>query len=392
MARVLVAWELGGGLGHLVRLRPLVVKLLAAGHQVTLSVRQLSRVDQLFPSMKIEFLQAPIHDGRSPNYINASTFPQVLNNTGCADPTELQALLQSWLLQFDYVRPDVVIVDHSPTALLACRIRSIPTVIAGNGFSIPDTQGCFPNWRAESSVDSSDSNVCEKRVLANINQALESRAAVPLQQLVDLYRAELTLLTDIRELDAVPDRRCEDYYCRWLFPTGKRPQWPGVPGKRVFVYLKPCNCLPHLFSEIARRGLSTIVFSGALDRRLSELFRAPNICFEPIPMNMAQVAEDCDLAILNSTHGSTLQFLLAGVPQLQLPSFLEQAITARRSSGIGAALVGNQHASTGLGSLLDMLLDDPKFRLSAQSVQARYAVEDTTSDLDRAGEKLLALL
>ena len=53
---------------------------------------------------------------------------------------------------------------------------------------------------------------------------------------------------------------------------------------------------------------------------------------------MQQVAHECDLAILNGTHATTVAMLLSGKPALHIPIFLEQAINARAAERLGAAL------------------------------------------------------
>jgi len=55
MARILFAWELGGGAGHVAPFYPIAQSLIAAGHELTLAVREPERVISLFkgPSRKV---------------------------------------------------------------------------------------------------------------------------------------------------------------------------------------------------------------------------------------------------------------------------------------------------------------------------------------------------
>jgi hypothetical protein len=41
MRKLLFTWELGGGLGHLLILRPLMKELVVRGHKVVLAARKL---------------------------------------------------------------------------------------------------------------------------------------------------------------------------------------------------------------------------------------------------------------------------------------------------------------------------------------------------------------
>lgn len=392
MAKIFFAWELGGGMGHLMRMRPLVQRFALHGHRVTLSLRQLSRVGKLFEGLNANFLQAPIHDGRSPNYIEASIFPHILNNTGFSEVAELTALVESWLLQLRFAEPDLIVCDHSPTALLAGRIMKTRCAIIGTGFSIPACQGMFPIWRPEANQNPSELALDEARILHNANQVLQQHRQTPLERLAELFAVDATLLTDARELDAFKDRTSTDYRLDWCPPSGKAPQWPGFPGKRVFIYVKPSRCLQHLFTEIVLRRLSTIVYAGGLDRRISELFRAPNIHFEFEPLDMGMIAKQCDLAILNATHSSVLQLLLGGVPQMMLPIFLEQRVTGQRCVELGAARMSDAQTTSGLDKHLDELLSSSSYSENAAQFANKYSSFNSHEALERAIADLLALV
>ena len=43
MSRIFIAWELGGGMGHIQRLYPVAKGLRARGHEVVFAVRDLYR-------------------------------------------------------------------------------------------------------------------------------------------------------------------------------------------------------------------------------------------------------------------------------------------------------------------------------------------------------------
>ena len=59
MANVLFKWELGGGLGHLINILPLVRGLRADGHRVFAALRNLSQAKAVFEGLDVALLQAP---------------------------------------------------------------------------------------------------------------------------------------------------------------------------------------------------------------------------------------------------------------------------------------------------------------------------------------------
>jgi hypothetical protein len=59
MATVLFTWELGGGIGHLVRIKPLAEGLAERGARVWVALRDLSQADRFFDRGKVRLVQAP---------------------------------------------------------------------------------------------------------------------------------------------------------------------------------------------------------------------------------------------------------------------------------------------------------------------------------------------
>jgi hypothetical protein len=91
----LLAWKLGGGLGHLAHLRLLGEALLARGHRVVAAVRDLTAAAGVFAGTEIPCLQAPMKIRLSPRRIEPLlSAAHVLHNTGFADVEELAALVE----------------------------------------------------------------------------------------------------------------------------------------------------------------------------------------------------------------------------------------------------------------------------------------------------------
>ncbi|NIL96492.1 MAG: hypothetical protein GTO62_04945, partial [Planctomycetales bacterium] len=70
------------------------------------------------------------------------TFAHIMHNSGFGDFDELKAMTDAWRNLYDYVRPDLIVFNHSPTALLAARGSSVKRAIIGTGFCCPDD--CYP--------------------------------------------------------------------------------------------------------------------------------------------------------------------------------------------------------------------------------------------------------
>ncbi|HVT83019.1 MAG TPA: hypothetical protein VHM90_20445, partial [Phycisphaerae bacterium] len=153
MPNILLTWELGSGIGHLMNLRPLGIELAQRGHTVTAALRDLSHAQEIFAGTGISYLPAPLRlrEGKRP-FEPAVSFAHLFGNIGFADAQTVHTLFHSWNALFDLAQPDLVIADHSPSPLLALRGRihksgrPIPCVNVGIGFFAPPDAPTLPHW------------------------------------------------------------------------------------------------------------------------------------------------------------------------------------------------------------------------------------------------------
>jgi hypothetical protein len=57
--------------------------------------------------------------------------------------------VRSWLELWKLLKPDVIVTDYAPSAILSAKIAGIPTLPFGPGFSIPPGQDPMPAFREE---------------------------------------------------------------------------------------------------------------------------------------------------------------------------------------------------------------------------------------------------
>jgi hypothetical protein len=395
MARILLAWELGGGLGHLVPWVPVIRRLRQAGHQVSLAVRELTSVDALFGEMGVTYLQAPFKSTRCPEWINPPrSLPHILHNTGFSDPRELKAMGEAWRALYDSVRPDYILFDHSPTALLAARTIEVRRAVIGIPFCCPPDVSPMPDIRAWMPDASEQLRRDEERTLATINAMLAAWHQQPLERLSQLYhQVDAIFTTGFRELDPYQAQRVNfEYYGVWPNPGGIAPVWPDGSAKKVFAYLKPFKALGNLLEVLAQLRHATILYIEGLDPKLKARFESPALRFESRRLDVPAVAAGCDLAILNAGHGATAALLLAGKPLLLIPLHLEQALTAGAVVRFKAGLSADPNQAEGLISKLMTVLQRDDFAVSAREFATRYAGFDPQAKIAQIVERIEALL
>src|SRR5690242_8008310 len=120
MSRILMTWELGAGYGHLAPLLALAKPLKAKGHEIAFAARDLKTAATLLGGTGIAVHQAPANLEPAPG-LALHSFPQILLNTCFDDPEKLHARVQAWRKLYTDFKPDLLVSDHSPTALLAAR-------------------------------------------------------------------------------------------------------------------------------------------------------------------------------------------------------------------------------------------------------------------------------
>jgi hypothetical protein len=395
MARIVLAWELGSGLGHLDKLRAVGVELLRRGHTVTAAIRELNHAEEVFAGTGIGFVPAPYKSVRFPNHFDPPRcYAHILHNTCFADGPLLRTLLRCWHALFDLARADIVIAEHAPTAILACRGRAIRVVRLGTGFTCPPLLYPLPALpRQRLNMTQPEIEADEASIADRINGVLRELHMPPLTQLRDLYAAvDMTVLATYSEIDHFGPREHQEYWGIWQNSYGVPPRWPEGAGSRIFAYLKPCKAIEGLLTLLKDSKLPALVVSDGLDPAILEKTSSPALRFETRPVEIRQAAAECDLAILNAGHGSAASMLLAAKPMLLVPVFLEQSLLAQRVEQLGAGRMSPPDDPQRMQRELQTLLGSASFAGRARDFSRKYADYHNSHRLEVLVDRIEGLL
>jgi hypothetical protein len=374
MAKIVLAWELGGGLGHVARLRPIVSALTKRDHEVWIIAKDLLLVESTMGGSAIRKLQAPVRGQLKDRIESVSTFAHVLHNTSFADVLDLRARANSWRDAFRVIRPQVVLCEHSPTALLAARGLPVGRAVIGTGFSCPALGNPMPTFCEERALTREEMIRQEQSIVEHANTVLNEWSVNSISAPADLYRdVDAQFLGTFPEVDHYPDREGGEYFGYWSETDGDSPAWPPGDGPKVFGYLKPVDGLSALLAVLDSRKLRSLIVVPGLNPEAVGKLQSPFVRIVTRPVNMEQACQQCDLSILHATHGSVAAALLAGKPMLLLPLFLEQGITARRVVALGAGVSARIDRPKQIESALRALVDLSKYAEAAHRFSIRYA-------------------
>jgi UDP:flavonoid glycosyltransferase YjiC (YdhE family) len=399
VARVLLAWELGGGAGHCTKLALVADGLLARGHEVWFAARHLVSAKNACRALDVRFVQAPFLSTPALNpIIPTRNFAHVLQCSGFGSASELEVLSQAWQNLFATLSPHAVICDHAPAALLASRWFSHRRIVIGTGFTLPPAVQPFPlieYWTARPGLQQVIERD-ERQILDRVNELLLRSKLSPLTRLAELYsEVDASFLLCFAELDHYSSRPAAEYLGALLPSGGDRPNWPSGNGPRVFGYLKspqPTSRLLEFLAFVREAKMPTLIYMPGCSPRIAERLQSSQFRFVSEPVDIPYLATQCNAAVLNGGPGSVAAFLLAGIPQLNIPLHLEQWTTAHRVAELGAGLFADPARPDQMSARLLAVLHNRKFHAAAQGFASRYPEPSRQSPIQSIVAKTCDLL
>ena len=354
-----MAWELGGG-GHLCSLAALAAPLTAAGHRVELISRSVEAAHRWrFASATEAGLRAApaLRTAEQPR--PERTWPDIVLNAAWTG--DVAARLQAWEASLTQGRPEVVVADYAPTAVLAARNLGIRCVTLATSIGRPPTDAPPADLRrmAGQDVPPDDLTRGETDALRIVNPLLRE----PLDRLGHMFRGVGDIRIVYEPLDLFGPRPGTEYLGPLPDVPRDPPAWPDLDGPRVFAYLKPFPALPAVLKLLEASGLPCVVLlSGAKAKA-----PAANLRFVGVggAVDLDRAAMECDLAIGHAGPGMAVTMLRRGRPMLLVPLQLEQALTAKRVTDLGAGVSLRPDDGVGLRDALATLLTDESYARNA---------------------------
>ncbi|MGS2716810.1 hypothetical protein ACVBE9_01435 [Eionea flava] len=403
---IAITWELGGGLGHLSTFLPLITALQKENYRIVFIVRDVSRIELLFPESHLEFLQAPVWSPRLSKQPGELNFVETLFHLGYLKPNGLIGLVKAWKNLFDIIRPDLLIADHSPTALLAARSLNIPKILFGNSFTVLPSVSPTPEYRflehqrSKDSIDRSKARLVksEKLIIENCNKAMKAIGAPPIKNFYEIYQVSHSFLTTDKQLDVYQRESKANTEFIGVIQSKSigtdHVHWPyGSTAPKGFIYLKQeYRFLEAVLSACQSSEAQFLIYIDRLSHTLMQRYSSKKMTFSDKPYQIDTIRNQCDFAIL---HGGNLleAFLEVGKPLLMLPMQMEQTMSDYRVKAAKAGVVFTQEDSPDdLILYVEQLINERSYRDAAKVLSRNMGKIEATERIKRVVDKVDALL
>ena len=391
--RALLAWEFGAGRTHIANLLGVARHLRAAGVECVATLYD-PRFAAEFAALGIPVVQnyvwparrrAPIAWQERP----VLSFGDVLANLGFASPPALGASLAHYEGLFALTRPDIVLAENAPGALLAARGK-LPAIAFGTGsclppivdgaFALQNGSGDAPSWPVD-------------YLRARINTVLGASGRPPLEQLGDLLGVEGVYPFGPIEFDLYASQRQTP-----MLP----PPTPGLDGpipiahgSEIFIYLHGLiQAKPQLMQGLAEIERPARVFIP--DLADAEREKLPDSwTFERRAVPLPEIIDRSRCVIHHGGPQLTSICLAAGLPQIIIPKEPDNETGARlvTGRGLGAARDISDVTAEWLASAAHRAYDDIALKQRCETAApefARWFSADPTRIVADAALKLIA--
>ena len=332
--RALIVWEIGAGRGHVVHLATVAAALRRMDYRCTAYLVHLDHAAEIAPHCD-EVLAGP----RLP-YRQHADIPTLSAHYGdwlglhhFDDPAVIRDIVVRWRTILAERKPDVLVAEQSPCAILAARSLKIPVAHVGVPATAPPAiMNTFPAYLPEDK----EPHYSEAVLTTAVNDAISAFDMTPIQALPQVYASDDEIVASIPLLDC---------YGPWRKAPLVSPVIGGeIEGSErqrrdVFVYLSTTDRFePVILTAIASLRLPIRAVLAGNPAAAVALTQSRGARVETQPLTPNEIARTARVVVHAGNHGLTCLGLRAGIPQVTLSEQAEHIYNGRRVAEAGAGI------------------------------------------------------
>jgi len=390
MKRAFIAWEIGGGRGHVVHLAAVAASLKRRGYCNVASLVHLDYAGELAPHCE-QIGQAPQLPYRAPinDDLPGSHYGDWLGLYHFDDPAIIRRAIELWRAQLVAGRPNIVIAEQAPCAILAARSLGLPVVHVGVPATAPPAgMSQFPPFLIDRDTPMYD----EAALCSAVNTAILEFALPALPALPAIYTCDDQVVASITLFDR---------YAEWR----TRPRVPPVvggwhePGERrreeLFVYLSTSDRVnPVILTAIASLRVPTRVFvADNLPMAVAVVGRRSAVV-ESSPRLPVEIARTARVIVHAGNHGMSCLGVRAGLPQVTVSSQMEHRFNGRMlaQAGIGIPVELQRWTVPNIRAAIERAWDDEAMAGHAAVVADHLASEFEGDPGEMTADRIEAII
>lgn len=390
MKTVLLVAELGGGIGHLVPLIRIADRLVSNATdedlRVLLASSDPSGVHMVFPELPFRVLAAPVSTASGNLRSHTSSYAEILLLYGFNRPEILRANLKAWDGLLDLCKPDLMIADHSPTAILAARGR-LPILHVGTGFTMPPAGiARFPALMTGRSPPTA-----QVQILETVNQLLDERRQEPIPNLPAILDTGARAVFSLPQFDPYRGLRSERLLGSYHGNLAPMPQ-PEMP--HIFLYAGGApDRLDEIAQALSRCNVGVSAYLGPLQGSAAAFLKSRGVHVHTQLPDMKEVLRNSSVIVSHGGSGLANAALAAGRPQIIMPIHAESSITASRVLEMDVGLALEKDWGKTLAEAVETVTQVRRFREHAEAEALTISKSGLPGDpVQTAADEALELL
>lgn len=351
MSRILLCWELGTDYQHLLSLQAIARFYQGKGYDVWVAGRDVAKLKRLFSDVTIRVVQAPYSDSSADLGLEKQaprSYADFLRRCGFHHGDALSGLVSAWRNLLSLIKPNLLLCDHSPVALLSARGLVvdggvIAKIAVGMPFSVPDDNRpagvFFPGDLAKPDIIRYEDDLVKV-----VNKVCIENSIPRINNLADLFNdLDKCIFQTYSELDHYGYRSAEQrhktsYVGASVVESSEAAIFPHFKGPKIYCHVKGSAETPVLLKTLQAIECSAIVLVDGIPDAIIQAHQSRHILYIDKPVNMADVLVKSTFAILNGGINSVSLFMKAGIPVALFPLHIEQFLIAKRVEALNAGI------------------------------------------------------